>query len=192
VIRYRGRVVHSAETEHAAGAQSPRIRPELALLPGTADARNLLVVWYLRKSVYGLVALGMITGALTQTELDIDLRSSAQLGSDLLSPLAPVVIGVMLRVVSGFVALALALPLARAYEVGLAPRTNLGSGIGRVLDLLNVARGYRALRWTHHVRQTALARLGDRGLTVARLDPIMDVVNITLWVLVVVILAARS
>jgi hypothetical protein len=164
----------------------PRIRPELALQPGATDARNLLIVWYLRKSVYGLVALGLISGTLAGTNIDVDLRSASGLESQLWSPLAPVVVGVILRVLTGFAALLLALPLASAYEVGLAPRTNFGSGIGRVLDRLNLARGYRALRWTHHVRQVALARLGDTGRRLARLDPIMDVTNITLWVVAVV------
>ena len=167
-------------------AEPPRIRPELALQPGATDARNLLLVWYLRKSVYGLVALGLISGALAGTNIDIDFRSASDLESQLSSPLAPVVVGVILRVLTGFAALLLALPLASAYEVGLSPRTNFGSGIGRVLDRLNLARGYRALRWTHHVRQVALARLGHTGRRLARLDPIMDITNITLWVVAVV------
>jgi len=164
----------------------PRIRPELALQPGAADARNLLVVWYLRKSVYGLVALGLIVGALTRTDIDIDFRSASDLESQLSSPLAPLVVGVILRVITSFAALLLALPLASAYEVGLAPRTNIGSGIGHVLDRLNLARGYRALRWTHHVRQVALARLGPTGRKLQRLDPIMDITNIALWVVAVI------
>ncbi len=179
-------------TGESSAAEPPRIRPELALQPGTADARNLLIVWYLRKSVYGLVALGIIGGTVTQTNLDVNWKSGAELGSELSSPLAPIVIGLMLRVVSGFVALLLALPLASAYEVGLSPRTNFGSGIGRVLDRLNLARGYRALRWTHHVRQLALQRLGDTGRKLARLDPIMDITNITLWVVAVVALVAAG
>ncbi len=52
--------------------------------------------------------------------------------------------------------------------------------------------GYRALRWTHHVRQLALARLGDTGRKLARLDPIMDITNITLWVVAVVALVAAG
>ena len=167
-------------------SEPPRIRPELALQPGATDARNLLIVWYLRKSVYGLVALGLIAGAFTRTDIDIDFRSASDLESQLSSPLAPLVVGVILRVLTGFAALLLALPLASAYEVGLSPRTNFGSGIGHVLDRLNLARGYRALRWTHHVRQVALARLGPTGRKLARLDPIMDVTNIALWVLAVI------
>jgi hypothetical protein len=176
----------------AAREQPPRIRPELALRPGRADPRNLLIVWYLRKSVYGLVALGLIAGTITRTNLDVDWKSAAELGSQLSSPLAPVVIGLILRVVSGFAALLLALPLASAYEVGLSPRTNVGSGIGRVLDRLNIARGYRALRWTHHVRQLALARLGGTGRRLARLDPIMDIANISLWVIAVITVLAAT
>jgi hypothetical protein len=167
-------------------AEPPRIRPELALQPGATDARNLLVVWYLRKSVYGLVALGLIVGALTRTDIDIDFRSASDLESQLSSPLAPLVVGLILRVITSFAALLLALPLASAYEVGLSPRTNFGSGIGHVLDRLNLARGYRALRWTHHVRQVALARLGPTGQKLRHLDPIMDITNITLWVVAVI------
>ena len=101
-------------------------------------------------------------------------------------------VGLILRVGSGFAALLLALPLASAYEVGLSPRTNFGSGIGHLLDRLNLARGYRALRWTHHVRQLALARLGHTGRKLSRLDPIMDVTNIALWVVAVVALVATG
>jgi hypothetical protein len=170
----------------------PRIRPELALQPGATDARNLLIVWYLRKSVYGLVALGLISGVLAGTNIDVDFRSASDLESQLSSPLAPLVVGVFLRVLTGFAALLLALPLASAYEVGLTPRTSFASGIGHVLDRLNIARGYRALRWTHHVRQAALARLGDTGPKLARLDPLMDLTNITLWVLAVVGIIATA
>jgi hypothetical protein len=138
------------------------------------------------------VALGLIGGTVTRTNLDVNWKSAIELESQLSSPLAPIVIGLMLRVVSGFVALLLALPLASAYEVGLSPRTNLGSGIGRVLDRLNIARGYRALRWTHHVRQVALARLGDTGRRLARLDPIMDITNIALWVAAVIAIVAAG
>ena len=171
-----------------------RIRPELALLAGTADARNLLNVWYLRKSVYGLVAAGLIGAALTRSNVDVDVdwTSGEEVTSRLWSPLAPLVVGLLIRVGSSFAALLLALPLARAYEVGLAPRTNLGSGIGHMLDRLNLARAYRALRWTHHVRQLALARLGGTGRKLSRLDPIMDITNITLWVIAVVALIATG
>jgi hypothetical protein len=179
-------------SDESSVAQRPRIRPDLALRPGTADARNLLIVWYLRKSVYGLVALGIIGGAITRTNLDVDWTSGDAVMSRLWSPLAPLVIGLVLRLAANFAALLLALPLARAYEVGLSPRTNFGSGFGHMLDRLNLARAYRALRWTHHVRQLALTRLGEKGRKVARLDPIMDVTNITLWVVAVVALIATG
>ncbi len=61
-----------------------------------------------------------------------------------------------------------------------------------MLDRLNLARGYRALRWTHHVRQLALARLGPTGQRLARLDPIMDITNISLWVIAVLAMAVAG
>ncbi len=137
-----------------------------------------------------MVAIGLIGAAITRTNIDVDWSSGDEVGSRLWSPLAPLVVGLIIRVGSGFAASLLALPLASAYEVGLSPRTNLGNGIGRLLDRLNLARGYRALRWTHHVRQLALARLGrlHRHL----LDPIMDVTNVAVWVVAVVVLATTG
>ena len=83
-------------------------------------------------------------------------------------------------------ALWLAYPLARSYEVGLSARTGFGSGIGKWLDRLQLARAFRALRWTHHVRQVALQRLGPSRRWVSRVDPVMDIANISLWVIAVV------
>jgi hypothetical protein len=44
---------------------------------------------------------------------------------------------------------------------------------------------FRSLRWTHHVRQVALQRLEPSGRWVSRVDPVMDLANITLWVVAV-------
>ena len=51
----------------------------------------------------------------------------------------------------------------------------------------NLAKAYRSLRWTHHVRQMALRRLGPSGDRVSKLDPILDVVNIATFVVMVVV-----
>jgi hypothetical protein len=70
----------------------------------------------------------------------------------------------------------------------MPPRRYRGATIGIVFDLWHTARAYRALRWTHEVRQLAIARLGTTGRRLGRLDPILDVVNITLLVLIPVVL----
>ncbi len=72
----------------------------------------------------------------------------------------------------------------------LEPRTGFMSGMGRWFDRLHVAKAYRSLRWTHHVRQEALHRFGTAGQRVSKLDPIMDIVNISMAVLFFVSLVA--
>ncbi len=166
----------------------PRVRPEHAVRPGRADARNLLAVWFIRKSFYGLIAIGLIGAVLSRRvdDVGVDVTSWDSVTAEIASPMVGLALGLLTRLGSGFVALWLAYPLARSYEVGLSDRTSFGSGIGKWLDRLQLARAFRALRWTHHVRQIALQRLGPSGRWVSRVDPVMDITNISLWVIAVV------
>jgi hypothetical protein len=163
--------------------EEPKVRPEHAVRPGRADARNLLAVWFVRKSFYGLIALGLIGAAISRRVDDIgaDVTSWGSLRSELASPMIGLALGLLARFGSGFVALCLAFPLARSYEIGLSPRTGFGSAIGKWLDRLQLARAFRALRWTHHVRQVALMRLQATRPWLSQLDPTMDIANISLW-----------
>jgi hypothetical protein len=169
-------------------SNEPRIRPPQAIRSGRNDARNLLIVWFVRKSFYGLVAIGLLGAVISRRDvgdIGVEITSWEALSSEIASPMVGLVLGLLARFGSGFVALWLAYPLVRAYEVGLSERTGLGSGIGTWLDRLQLARGFRSLRWTHHVRQVALRRLGPSGRWVSRVDPVMDLANITLWVVAV-------
>lgn len=165
-----------------------RIRPEQAVQPGRADARNLLIVWYVRKSFYTWLFLGLIGALVTTgtTDVAIDWDDPDKLLGEFLSPLAGMIMAVVVRFGSSWLALALAYPLASDHDVTLEPRNSVGSGIGRWFDRLHVARAYRSLRWTHHVRLEALRRFGSTGQGLSKLDPIMDVVNISLGVLFLV------
>ena len=172
----------------------PRVRPEHAVRPGRADARNLLAVWFIRKSFYALIAIGLI-GAVVSRRVDdvgVDVTSWESVTSEIASPMIGLALGLLARLGSGFVALWLAYPLARSYEVGLSARTGFGSGIGKWLDRLQLARAFRALRWTHHVRQVALQRLGPSGRWVSRVDPVRDITNISLWVIAILGLVAST
>jgi hypothetical protein len=174
---------------------APRIRPEFALRPGRSDARALLVVWFVRKSAYGLLFSGLIGLSISHLEPDttVDWTDPGGVVAELLSPGAGIVLSVVARVGGALAGLVLAYPLARDYGVGLSPRTNFGSGIGKVFDRMNVARAYRSLRWTHHVRQEAMSRLGpNASRRVAKIDPIMDIANISLAVLAVAVPVALS
>lgn len=166
-----------------------RVRPEQALRPGRTDARNLLIVWYVRKSFYWLLFAGLIGAYATRRtdEIAIDWSDPGAVWAELLSPLAGLVLAVAVRLGSSVAALALAYPLARDHDLPLQPRTGVAGGIGRWLDRRNVAKAYRSLRSTHHVRQVALQRLGPTGTRVSILDPILDVANTAAFATMVVV-----
>jgi hypothetical protein len=166
------------------GRYQLRIEPAAALQPGRADAKRLLGIWFVRKSFYWIFFLGFAWGTVTaairdqRAEVDVDWFSPNSVADGLLSPWAGLILAFIVRFVAGWVALGLAYPLALGHEPNLSPRTNFGSGIGKFFDRLHVARAFRSLRWTHHVRQIALKRLGPGGAWVGKLDPIFDIVNI--------------
>lgn len=161
-----------------------RIQPAAALLPGSGDSLRLMVTWFVRKSFYWLFFLGWAVGSLVaywsgdDVEFDVNLTSPDSVREGLLSPWAALLLALIIRFVNGWVALGLAFPLAVGHEPGLSDRTNFGSGVGKFFDRLHVARAFRALRWTHHVRQIALKRLGRTGRRLGTLDPVIDVLNI--------------
>jgi hypothetical protein len=170
------------------------IAPEAALRPGRRDPLALLAVWYVRKASYPLLWLGIIVAMLAgrADAIDLGLHSPQTIVARLLSPLAGIILAVLLRIGAGLAGLALAYPLARAREASLSPRTYFGAAIGRLSDRLNVARAYRALRWTHHVRQVAIRRLGETGLRLSRLDPVLDVAGVALFLAIPVFAVALS
>lgn len=161
-----------------------RIQPAAAILPGRADSGRLLAVWFVRKSCYWLFfggyALGTWVAYVNHVEarVDVDWASASSVREALLSPWSAFVAALIARFVANWLALGFAMPLALAHEPNLAPRTNFGSSIGRFFDRLHVARAFRSLRWTHHVRAVAHHRLGPTGERLGRLDPILDVVNV--------------
>lgn len=151
---------------------SRKIRPDAAILPGRRDPLLLMTAWFARKSVYSVAGLASLLAALAH-------RSDVSWGFD--SPAAiTALVALLLRVGSGWLGLALAYPLTVAYEAELEVRTGFGSHIGKWLDRRQLAKGFRALRWTHHIRQAALRQLGTTGERLRRIEPFIDVANIVL------------
>lgn len=150
-------------------------------------------MWYVRKSFYWMLWVGLCVAAYVgrTDEVDESLDSPGAFWDGLLSPLAGIILAVLLRFGTSLAGLALAYPLARAYEARLPPRTSVTRPLGLRLDRLNIMRAFRALRWTHDVRQAAIRRLGTTGERLSRLDPILDVANVSLFfvLLAVVVLA---
>ena len=161
-----------------------RVRPEACLGPGRADARRLLVTWFVKKSfwwmTFGGLSIGWVVRAFERAddEFQVQLSSPDSVIAGLLSAFSLVVVALIVRVLVGWVALALAYPLARAYEAPLAPRTDKTRLWGTASDRYKVAKAYRLLRWTHHVRQAALDRIAPDPSWWRRMDPIIDKLNV--------------
>lgn len=165
------------------------IRPEQALRAGRSDARNLLIVWYARKSVYPLLILGMLGAYISgRNDTDIEWSDPSEMVRALLSPLAALVLAFAVRVGANVAGMAIAFPLARDRDATLETRTGLGRRVSRWLDLRQVTRAYRSLRWTHHVRQEALRRVAPTSRLKWRLDQIFDVTTIALLVVMVAVI----
>jgi hypothetical protein len=166
-----------------------RIQPAAALLPGRADPARLVAVWFARKSFYWMLFLGLAIGVLVDRTLGNDAHvelgvSPGQL-TDLFQPYALAVLALLVRLLSAWVALALAFPLALAHEPGLSPRRPFA--MGKLVDRIHVARAFRALRWTQDVRELALRRLEAAGWRLRRLDPMLTWANLASFALLVVV-----
>ena len=81
--------------------------------------------------------------------------------------MAGLALALIARFGSGFVVLWLAYPLLGAYDVGLPPPPASAAASASGSTGSN-SRGPAALRWTHHVRQVALGRLGPSEHWVSR------------------------
>ncbi len=171
-------------TRHAASGVPPRIELDACLQAGVEDSRRLLVVWFVKKSFWWMFFGGAAMASVVhfvervEDEFQVNYRSPESVEHGLLSAWVFVVLAVLLRIAIGWIAIALAYPLARAHEIGLAPRTGFNRHYATLSDRYKVARALRALRWTHNVRQVALARVSPGPGWWRRLDPIIDVVNL--------------
>lgn len=161
-----------------------RIDPAACLGPARADARRLLVVWFVKKSFwwmfFGGSALAAVVHAIERTDNEFEVRLSSpdSVVSGLLSAFALVVLALLVRLVIGWVALGLAYPLAHAHDAALEPRTGWNRHWGTFSDRYKVAKAFRLLRWTHHVRQVALDRVAPGTSWWRRVDPVLDIVNV--------------
>lgn len=170
------------------GASSPDLPPRIELAaclqPGRADSRRLLVAWFVKKSFWWMFFGGAALASLVHfveradNDFDVNYRSPESVEQGLLSVWAFVVLAVLLRIGITWIAVGLALPLAKRHEVGLPPRTGWNRIYATWSDRYKVAKALRALRWTHHVRQVALDRVSPGPGWWRRWDPILDVANV--------------
>lgn len=166
------------------GSPVPRIELDGCVLPGRGDSRRLLIAWFVKKSFwwmfFGGAALATVVhwAERAKNDYQVNFQSPESVERGLLSAWGFVVLALILRVVVAWIALALAYPLARLHEIDLEARTGWNRYYATLSDRYKVAKAYRALRWTHHVRQVALDRVSPRPGWWRRWDPIIDVVNV--------------
>lgn len=164
---------------------APPVRPADALRPGRFDPTVVLVLWCVRKSFFSILVVGL-TIALVAYQDAADLEAQldgfdtpAALWSNLLSPLAGLVVAVLVRIVANLAGLVAAYPLTRwTKATDYATQRRRRNSFRLWMDRIFMARSFRALRWTSAVRMVAADRLGETGRTLRACD------NILTWVAV--------
>jgi len=159
----------------------PFIHPAQALRSGRTDARNLLIIWCIRRSSYPLLFVGLI-GAYSTTggSGSVEWDDPGVVARELASPIAGLLLAVVARVVASQTGLVMAFWLARERDRHLTPRTGINRRLARALDLRQASKSFRALRWTHHVRQEALSRVAPTGGWWRQIDTTFDIATIVL------------
>lgn len=132
----------------------------------------------------------MTVAHLTDRPTTVDWSDAGSVLAELWSPLAGLVLAVVIRIGTGLAGLALAYPVVRSYRSRFEPPAVLANWIGRRLDGRGLTLAFRRLRWSHHVRREALARLGATGDRVGKLDRILDIANIGSFIVVVLVVVA--
>jgi hypothetical protein len=143
-----------------------------------------LIAWFVKKSFWWMFFGGAAFASLVHfvervdNEYRVNYQSPESVEHGLLSAWVFVVLAALIRLVIGWVAVGLAYPLARRHEFDLPLRTGWNRHYATLSDRYKVAKAFRALRWTHHVRQEALDRVSPGPGWWRRWDPILDVANV--------------
>jgi hypothetical protein len=156
--------------------------PEAVLREGWPDSLAILVLRLFRVLSGLLIVTGFVVaaaaGALTPEGVR-DLQSPLTILHALLTPLAVLALGIVLRFVVSWIALLLALALADNHYLAVADQISRWHGWN---DRFQIARAYRALRWTWAVRDEATERVG----TVGRILAVTE--RVVFWFTVVTVL----
>jgi hypothetical protein len=171
--------VQDEPAEHTAAAP---VDPEQVLLPGRSDAMRLTWLWFGRRACTGLLFVGVLVGMIiagAQNDpayLEVDTSSADSVLAGIVTSFGLVFFSIVLRLITGWVGLALAYPLAREHQG--APGSGVLRRIAAYADRYAIVRAFRELRWTEGVRAAALGRLGDTGHFYTRVDRGIGIGNV--------------
>jgi hypothetical protein len=165
------------------------IAPEQVLLPGRNDALRLTRLWLVRRACTGLLFAGVVVGILLSAagddaaDLQVDTSSADSVLKGVLTAFGLVFASIVLRLITGWIGLALAYPLAREHQGAPAPHSGLLRRASVYGDRYAITRAFRELRWTEGVRAAALGRLGDAAQSYERLDRGIGIANVVAGIL---------
>jgi hypothetical protein len=165
------------------------VDPEQVLLPGRNDATRLTWLWLARRACTGLLFFGVVVGILIagaendSAYLEVDTSSADSVLKGILTSFGLVFLSIVLRLLTGWVALALAYPVAREHQGQPAPDSGHLRRMSRYADRYAITRAFRELRWTEGVRTAARRRLGDAAPRYERLDRAIGLANVVAGVL---------
>lgn len=178
-----------APDERTTSAPATPIDPDQLLAPGTGDATRLTRLWLVRRACTGLVFLGVLVGIVIEgvgndaADLHVDTGSASSVLAGIVTSFGIVFAAIVLRLVTGWIALAFAHPLAREHQG--RPGAALRHRLSTYVDRYAIVRAFRELRWTEGVRAAALRRLGDAAGFYERVDRTIGVANVVVGLLCV-------
>jgi hypothetical protein len=165
------------------------VDPEQILLPGRSDALRLTWLWLARRACTGLLFVGVLVGMVISAAqndpayLEVDTSSADSVLAGIVTAFGLVFLSIVLRLLTGWIGLALAYPLAREHQGDPQPR--LRKRVSAYVDRYAIVRAFRELRWTDGVRTAARRRLGDAAHFYERLDRTISIGNIVAGLLLV-------
>ncbi len=166
------------------------VDPDAVLAPGRRDPTVVLSLWIVRRAFVPLVVAGLV-GAVVLTGgrgAETELENPGDVVEGVVSPLAGIVLAVVVRLLVPVLGLAAAYPLSHraAIAVDAHRGSGAGAGLGRWLDRAHVTRALRELRSTRAVREEAVRRLGARGRALSRAGEVVAWVTVPLLAVLVV------
>ena len=175
--------------ESTAPAAVAPVDPEQVLLPGSGDATRLTWLWFVRRACTGLLVAGVLVGMVVagaendEAYLEVDTSSADSVLKGILTRFGLVFASIVLRLLTGWIALALAYPLAREHQGDPPPDLRLLRRVSMYTDRYSITRAFRELRWTEGVRAAALRRLGDARGLYERVDRGIGIGNVVVGLL---------
>lgn len=177
----------AVQDEPAERPEATPVDPEQVLLPGRGDATRLTWLWLVRRACTGLLIVGVLVGMLIAgaqddpAYLEVDTSSADSVLAGILTSFGLVFFSIVLRLVTGWIGLGLAYPVAREHQG--EPGSGSLRRVSTYADRYAIVRAFRELRWTEGVRSAALGRLGGSAAVYKRVDRGIGVANVVAAVL---------